>query len=189
MKRIVYLVRHGDVENPRGVIYGQLPGFGLSEQGRAEARSAGTYLLGRDVGKVIVSPMLRTCQTAEILCDVIKRDFTVDPRLTEIHSPLEGKKWLNAMLPHNLLRWARRREPDGVVADRLVAALGDALGGHQREVVLVSHGGCILVLAHALRDRRVPTWAHLGVCPTGSITTLAIDDSSLPVSSSEARYA
>ena len=30
----LYLVRHGEVHNPDAVIYGHLPGFGLSECGR-----------------------------------------------------------------------------------------------------------------------------------------------------------
>src|SRR5262249_58111696 len=33
----VYLVRHADVENPRHILYGHLPGFPLSEHGRAQA--------------------------------------------------------------------------------------------------------------------------------------------------------
>ncbi|MDP9227152.1 MAG: histidine phosphatase family protein, partial [Actinomycetota bacterium] len=36
----IHLVRHGQVENPKGVIYGRLPGFHLSERGLQEAASA-----------------------------------------------------------------------------------------------------------------------------------------------------
>ena len=34
---IVHLLRHGEVHNPTGVLYGRLEGFGLSERGRAMA--------------------------------------------------------------------------------------------------------------------------------------------------------
>ena len=37
----VHLMRHGEVHNPGGVLYGRLPGYRLSERGRAMARIAG----------------------------------------------------------------------------------------------------------------------------------------------------
>ncbi len=36
---IVHLMRHGEVHNPRGVLYGRMPGFHLSDLGRADGRS------------------------------------------------------------------------------------------------------------------------------------------------------
>lgn len=36
----VYLVRHGEVDNPGGVIYGRLPGFGLTPRGHDMAAAA-----------------------------------------------------------------------------------------------------------------------------------------------------
>ena len=34
---VIHLVRHGQVENPRRVLYGRLPGYHLSLRGRAQA--------------------------------------------------------------------------------------------------------------------------------------------------------
>src|SRR5205085_2075794 len=34
---IVHLLRHGEVENPAGIVYGRLPGYHLSANGRAIA--------------------------------------------------------------------------------------------------------------------------------------------------------
>ena len=44
---VVHLLRHAEVSNPRGVLYGRLPGFHLSEEGRLMAKSAApvTYLM------------------------------------------------------------------------------------------------------------------------------------------------
>ena len=39
-RTVVHLVRHGEVENPNGLLYERLPGFGLSERGREMARLA-----------------------------------------------------------------------------------------------------------------------------------------------------
>ena len=35
---VVHLLRHGEVSNPRGVLYGRLPGYHLSEEGRLMSR-------------------------------------------------------------------------------------------------------------------------------------------------------
>ena len=40
-RSVVHLVRHGEVANPRGVLYGRIPGFHLSEDGRLMATEIG----------------------------------------------------------------------------------------------------------------------------------------------------
>ena len=37
---VVHLLRHGEVDNPDGIIYGRLPGYHLSANGRAMAEAA-----------------------------------------------------------------------------------------------------------------------------------------------------
>ena len=44
----VHVVRHGEVHNPDGILYGRLPGFRLSDTGRAQA--AGRAACGSRVG-------------------------------------------------------------------------------------------------------------------------------------------
>ena len=41
----LHLVRHGEVHNPRRVLYGRLPGYALSPGGRRMARQAAEYVL------------------------------------------------------------------------------------------------------------------------------------------------
>ena len=36
-KTVVHVMRHGEVHNPDGILYGRLLGYGLSERGRAMA--------------------------------------------------------------------------------------------------------------------------------------------------------
>ena len=47
-RTIVHLVRHGEVANPRGILYGRIPGYHLSEDGRLMAKAAADY--GRFLG-------------------------------------------------------------------------------------------------------------------------------------------
>src|SRR3989441_5965406 len=60
-------MRHADVENPQGVIYGHLPGFGLSQVGRAQAAAVGQSLRDSGVRRIVHSPLDRARETAEII--------------------------------------------------------------------------------------------------------------------------
>nr|BFF23401.1 hypothetical protein GCM10025732_13660 [Glycomyces mayteni] len=55
-KTIVHLLRHGEVHNPEGILYGRLPGYGLSELGREMAVAAAERLAKRDIVHVGASP-------------------------------------------------------------------------------------------------------------------------------------
>ncbi len=41
---VLHLLRHGEVYNPGGVLYGRLPDFHLSEEGRLMAKAAAGFL-------------------------------------------------------------------------------------------------------------------------------------------------
>ena len=62
----IHVMRHGEVDNPRGLLYGRLPGFGLTPLGHDMARTVAEHLLaeGRDITTVIASPLKRAQQSA-----------------------------------------------------------------------------------------------------------------------------
>src|SRR5215510_8609717 len=61
---VVHLLRHGEVSNPRGVLYGRLPGYHLSPEGEHMAKAAAAFLAGRDVTLLLSSPLERALETA-----------------------------------------------------------------------------------------------------------------------------
>ena len=63
----MFLVRHADVRNPDGVLYGFLDNFPLSAKGRAQAALVGQRLAGTGVTRVVHSPLERARETAEII--------------------------------------------------------------------------------------------------------------------------
>jgi broad specificity phosphatase PhoE len=63
----LYLVRHCDVANPGGVLYGHLPGFPLSERGVQQAHSLGRFFQDKAVRRIYTSPLERARQTAEVI--------------------------------------------------------------------------------------------------------------------------
>ncbi len=81
--RRLYLVRHGLVENPLGCEYGRLPGFGLSEIGRAQAAASARFLASVPVERFHVSPLQRTRETAAILNDGRGIPARIEERIIE----------------------------------------------------------------------------------------------------------
>jgi broad specificity phosphatase PhoE len=63
----VHLARHCDVHNPDGVLYGHLPDFPLSTKGIRQAHALGRHLAQTTARQILVSPLLRAQQTAEII--------------------------------------------------------------------------------------------------------------------------
>lgn len=79
----LYLVRHGEVHNPRHICYGNLPGFGLGEAGHRQAAAAAEYLAAAGVDALACSPLLRAVETAAAIERRLGLPAQVDERLTE----------------------------------------------------------------------------------------------------------
>ncbi len=79
----VHVMRHGEVHNPDGVLYGRLPGFHLSDKGRAQAAAVADALAERDIVAAIASPLQRAQETATFIA--AKHDLPVetDPDMIE----------------------------------------------------------------------------------------------------------
>ncbi len=69
MSHAAILVRHGEVDNPDNVVYGDLPGFGLSECGFRQATSVGERLSSLGIAAVYASPLQRATETAAAIAD------------------------------------------------------------------------------------------------------------------------
>ena len=178
---VVHLLRHGEVENPKGVIYGRIPGFGLSEDGRMMAKAAADYLAERDVVAIFTSPLERAKETAEPLAERFSLEPVVDERLIEPWNHFEGlvfgvgdgslkrlEHWWYLRNPFTP-SWGERYR---LVAQRMLAAMADARDaarGH--EVVCVSHQLPIWVTRRSVEGKRL--WHHPSnrECALASVTS------------------
>lgn len=185
----VHLVRHGEVYNPTKVLYGRLPGFRLSETGLAQAEVTAKFLTGRDVVKVISSPLERAQQTAAPMAAAYGLEVEIDPRIIESSNYFEGgvvepgpgilrhpQHWHALRNPFKP-SWG---EPYKQVAGRVMAAVDDARDaarGH--EVVLVSHQLPVFVTRRAAEGR--PMWHRPDrrQCALASVTSLVYDGDEL----------
>ena len=65
----VHLLRHGEVYNPGGILYGRLPGYRLSDLGAAQAKLAAEYLANKNIGYLVSSPLERvlSCRGSKLV--------------------------------------------------------------------------------------------------------------------------
>lgn len=90
----VSLIRHGHVHNPQRILYGRLPGFGLSERGRAEAQvmAAAVRELVPSPSVLYSSPLLRARQTAAaVLAQNPHLKLHISSLLSEVHTSFQGR--------------------------------------------------------------------------------------------------
>jgi broad specificity phosphatase PhoE len=79
----LHLVRHCDVRNPEGVLYGHLPDFPLSEKGVRQAHALGRYFAKSTARQIYSSPLERARQTAEIIASYLPVPITYTDDLIE----------------------------------------------------------------------------------------------------------
>ena len=80
----IFLVRHGEVHNPKGIIYGHLPGYGLSQKGREQlAQAAGLLEAHGPFQALYASPLQRAQESAQILGDRLGLGLTTEPLIVE----------------------------------------------------------------------------------------------------------
>lgn len=188
-RTVVHLLRHGEVYNPEGVLYGRLPGYVLSELGHEMAQRAAVALKDRDVTHVIASPMERAQQTAAPIAAAHQVDVGTDPLLIEADNVFEGQR---VSVGDGVLRQPRTwkhlwnpftpswGEPYQEVAARMGAAIDtarDRARGH--EAVLVSHQLPIWIARLAAEKRRLWHDPRSRQCTLASLTSLSFDDDEL----------
>ena len=91
VQTVLYLIRHGEYENPHALFHGRLPGFPLSPKGRKAAAALAKLLEKQPIVAVYSSPLKRAFVTAEIIAKAHSLAVKADDRLLDIRTPFEGK--------------------------------------------------------------------------------------------------
>jgi broad specificity phosphatase PhoE len=161
MTTTIAFVRHGEVHNPQGIIYGRLPGFGLSENGRRQAEAAAQFLAnGFAPAHIFSSPMLRAQQTAAILSQ--GKPVQESLLLNEVYTYYEGHL-LTDLGKNGWDFYTGVPEPyeqPAALAARLTQFIQQTRRDHAGQtVVAVSHGDPIAYLILALQGE-VPLLAN-----------------------------
>ena len=152
-------MRHGEVHNPSRVLYGRLPHFGLSADGRRMAQAAADHVerAGRPVSALISSPLQRTRESSEPFTAAFGLDPVIDDRVIEPTNVFEGRRMNRALM--NPLNWRHLRTPEtpswGEPYLEVVARMDAAM----RDVWHRTASGDAVIVSHQL-----PIWiTHLSV--------------------------
>jgi broad specificity phosphatase PhoE len=185
---VVHLLRHGEVHNPDHVLYGRLPGYHLSANGRMMAAAAADYFQGRPVAALFASPLERAQETAQPVAERLGLPIITDDRLIESGNVLEGKSVSLASLGLNPLNWRYLWNPFrpswGEPYTQIVARVGEVVdrardASRGREAVCVSHQLPIWVSRLAAEHRRLWHNPSSRQCALGSVTSLTFDGDQL----------
>lgn len=178
----IHLVRHGEVYNPEGILYGRLPGYHLSELGRKMAVAAAAGLSGHPIVGLYASPLLRAQESAKPWADAFGLEIVTDERLIEPFNKFEGgsfefgpavlgrpRVWpwiVNPFKPS----WG---EPYTSVASRMLTAMDDVWNSVEGgEIVMVSHQMPIVMVQRTLAGRKLFHDPRKRRCRLSSITTV-----------------
>jgi broad specificity phosphatase PhoE len=185
---VVHLLRHGEVHNPNHVLYGRLPGYHLSANGRMMAAAAADYFDGRPVAAVFASPLERAQETAQPVAERLGLPITTDDRLIESGNVLEGKSVSLASLAMNPLNWKYLwnpftpswGEPYQQIADRVRKVIDRAREtARGQEAVCVSHQLPIWVSRLAAENKHLWHNPNTRQCALGSVTSFTFDGDEL----------
>jgi broad specificity phosphatase PhoE len=181
----VHVMRHGEVHNPEGILYGRLPGYHLSDRGRAQARAVADALANNDIVAVFASPLQRAQETATPIATVHGLAIETDEDLIESANLFEGKRMSpgDGVWRHPKAWWQVRNpftpswgEPYVEIAARMRAAVDRArLKGEGHEVVCVSHQLPVETLRRSMQGRRLAHDPRRRQCNLASLTTLTFD--------------
>jgi broad specificity phosphatase PhoE len=179
---LIHLVRHGEVFNPDGILYGRIPGYHLSELGHKMAASAAASLVGNPINAVYASPLQRAQESAQPWSKLFGLPVVTEDRIIEPHNKFEGKKFEfgpGVLLRPRVWPWVINPlkpswgEPFVSVEERMLAAVGDAWAkAPEGEVVMVSHQMPIVMVARSVKGMKLHHDPRKRRCALSSITTL-----------------
>ncbi len=181
----VHVIRHGEVENPKKILYGRQPGWRLSSRGQEMAQVLGNWSQGIALGALHVSPLQRAQETSAPISQAHGIEITTDERLIEASNVFEGEPFGigdGALLRPKAWRhlWNPWRpswgEPYVEQVDRMLAAIFTAhFAANGKDAICVSHQLPIWILRSAIEQRRMIHDPRKRECSLASVTSIHFD--------------
>lgn len=145
----LFLCRHAEVYNPREILYGRLPRFGLTQFGREQANQLADFLARQNLAELYVSPLLRARQTAQAIHARFPRlKLRTDRNLLEVDTSYDGRP-LAEIGDFNFYEPLAHPEDETIemVRDRVLKFVGQAKKRHKgQKIAAVSHGDVVTIL-------------------------------------------
>jgi broad specificity phosphatase PhoE len=151
-RTLIFLCRHAEPDNPAGVFYGHLPGFGLSSLGVRQALGLGDFLRDHPVQHFYSSPLLRALETARLAMSQLDREVPLEIRdeLVEAHfgKYIEGIKRWQAPIRRPLFFFHAVR-PGLLPGDEPVAQMAERVDRVCQGALTACAGQAAVLVSHA----------------------------------------
>ena len=181
---LFHLVRHGDYCLLGQRLAGRLPGYSLSEKGRAQAEAIAQVLACLPLAVVVSSPLERTRETAAPIAAARYLPVTIEPDFNEI----DFGHWTGMSFQdlHHLPEWRAFNECRGLAqipgGETMLAAQARAVAAVLRlgaaypggEIAIVSHGDVIKAILAQVLGLSLHLMRRIEVSP-GSRSVVALD--------------
>lgn len=185
MSTTVHVLRHGEVENPKRILYGRQSGWYLSTRGQEMAATLGEWSKSIELGALHVSPLQRAQETAAPIAAAHNMSITTDERLIEAANIFEGKSFeLGSGVLKHPASWRHLYnpwrpswgEPYVEQINRMLAAIFAAKdGANGKDAICVSHQLPIWILRSAIENRPLLHDPRKRECTLASVTSVYFD--------------
>lgn len=193
MKTTVFLIRHGEIDNPKNIMYGRNIDLELSESGKKQIHSLARRFKEHKIKieKIYTSPLKRALESARILTSELGlKNPIVEQKLTDINIPflagksMEERKKIHSsgMDEYSDIYVKLGNESRNHVINRVKNAFEKIFSENKgRVIAIVSHGDPLQFLLYALfhPGEKIPSMnvlAKQNYPPKGSAVQLVIDD-------------
>ncbi len=191
---IVFLIRHGEIENPKKVLYGSNIDFPLNDTGRGQINQVAEKIkkIGEIPHIIYTSPLIRAEQSSQIIAGKfgLEDSIRIEDNLKDVNIPaLAGKPFTIRKELHaqGLDEYSEKfvsmgNESRKQVVDRMKKVFRKIVSGNKGKIiVIISHGDPIQFLLYSLEHPTVEipsmdTIANQNYPPKGSVVRLVIDE-------------
>lgn len=173
------LVRHGEcVANVENVFAGQKNDSPLTEKGYQQAREAARNLNGKNVSRIIASPLARTKQSAETIAEEIgfpKENIEYEPRIMEYDMGAITSQPRHAITSMELIS-AEGAEDVERFLERICGGIIENAKNSDNEVILfVTHAGVARMISCALSGKKLHDFYEVPALANAEVIELDIE--------------
>lgn len=166
----IYLIRHGEVDNPSDTLYGKSIDISLNDSGREQIRQIGESIKDKKetIRAIYTSPMKRAFDTVKIIKETLGSDAEIvaDEDLTDVYIPaLVGHPFAEIRALHKAGKdeysgefVEKGNETRSQIADRMLRAFKKAVDANiEKTIAIVSHGHPLRFLIYRLSESQSTT--------------------------------
>lgn len=161
----IYFMRHGEVHNPKKILYGRLPRFTITNDAIKKIIESVVFFNSQKIDQIYSSPLLRTRVTAKIIADTIGVKVRYSRQIIEVNIIFQGKSlddYKNNIQPDLYSDKYIKMGQESIeeITARMKKFVNYLLIKHKGEKILVvSHGDPILIYK-AFTLKQEFTWEY-----------------------------